>query len=77
MRKKVHGLMVLSVPRRVADVDRQAVLAAVGGPGDGEVVDHLREGERDHDEVDAAGAEAEGADREGDEAGGDDGGRAR
>src|SRR3546814_3977712 len=46
---------VLAVDERqgAAQVDRQAVLAAVGRQRDGEVVDHLRKGQRDHDEVDA------------------------
>ena len=42
----------------VPDVDREPVLAAVCRPRDGEVVDHLGEGQRDHDEEDAGGAEA-------------------
>ena len=40
----------------VPDVDRKPVLTAIGRPRDGEVVDHLGEGQRDHDEEDAGGA---------------------
>jgi HEAT repeat protein len=50
--------------KRIADIDRQAILAAIGRPGDGEIIDHLREGERDHDEIDARGAQAERADQQ-------------
>ena len=42
--------------------DGQAVVAAVAVEADAEVIDHLREGERDHDEVDAARAQRERAD---------------
>src|SRR5690606_25947765 len=48
--------------KAVAQRDRKAVLATIGRPGDGEIVDHLREGERDHDEVDAGRAQADRAD---------------
>ena len=47
-----------------AMVDGQAVVAAVAIEPDRHVIDHLREGERDHDEIDAAGAQAERADDE-------------
>jgi len=43
----------------ITDIDRQAILAAIGRPGNGEIVDHLREGQRDHDEVDAGRAQAQ------------------
>ena len=39
-----------------AVVDGQAVVAAVAREAGDDVVGHLREGERDHDEIDAAGA---------------------
>jgi hypothetical protein len=54
----------LSPGKGVADIDRKPVLAAIGRPGDGEIIDHLREGERDHDEIDARGAQAERADQQ-------------
>src|SRR5579883_140289 len=47
-----------------AMVDGEAVVAAVAIEAARDVVGHLREGERDHDEVDAAGAQAERADAE-------------
>ena len=40
-----------------AAVDGQAVVAAVAVEPDADVIDHLREGERDHDEIDAARAQ--------------------
>ena len=43
-------------------VDRQPIVAAVAVEAAGDVVDHLREGERDHDEVDAARAQRQRAD---------------
>ena len=47
----------------VPHIDRHAVLPAIGGPRDGEIVDHLSEGERDHDEEDAAGPERQDTDK--------------
>src|SRR5439155_6124926 len=40
-----------------AVVDGETVVAAVAREARGDVIGHLREGERDHDEIDAAGAE--------------------
>ena len=45
-------------------VDGQAVIAAIAVEPDGDEIDHLRKGERDHDEINAAGAQAERADHE-------------
>src|SRR2546423_15298 len=45
-----------------AAIDRQAIVGAIAVEADADIVDHLRERERDHDEVDAAGAQAECAD---------------
>ena len=42
--------------------DVHAIVAAVDVEADAEEVDHLAEGERDHDEIDAAGAQRDGAD---------------
>src|SRR5215831_6710844 len=47
-----------------AFVDGHAVVAAVPIEPDGDVIDHLRESERDHDEIDAARAQRKRADRE-------------
>src|SRR3954471_11445419 len=52
------------VAELAALVDRHAVVAAVAVERDGDVVGHLREGQRDHDEVDAAGAQAQRADHQ-------------
>jgi hypothetical protein len=49
--------MVFIPGKPVTHEDRQAILAAIGGPGQGEVEQHLRKGERDHDEEDARGAD--------------------
>src|SRR5947199_2782086 len=46
-----------------AFVDGHAVVAAVAVEPDGDVVDHLRERQRDHDEIDATRAQRERADR--------------
>jgi hypothetical protein len=80
-----EGLCRVEAGKTVAHGERQAVFAAVGRPGDGEIVDHLREGERDHDEIDARRAQADEADRQRHEAAKEDrnkpddghGGRAR
>ena len=45
-------------------VDGQAVVAAVAGEPGGDVIGHLRKCQRDHDEVDAAGAQGERADHQ-------------
>ncbi|MGX1151499.1 hypothetical protein AB7M15_007321 [Bradyrhizobium ottawaense] len=45
-------------------VDGEAVIAAVACQPRSDVIGHLREGERDHDEIDAAGAQRERADHE-------------
>src|SRR5258708_33958173 len=37
-------------------IDRQAIVAAVTREPRGDVIGHLRKGERDHDEINAAGA---------------------
>ena len=47
-----------------APVDGQAVIAAVARQADADVIDHLREGEGDHDEIDAARAQRKCADDE-------------
>ncbi|KTT53553.1 hypothetical protein SB7C_12405, partial [Staphylococcus epidermidis] len=45
-------------------VDGEPVVAAVTRQAGGDVIGHLREGQRDHDEIDAAGAQAERADHQ-------------
>jgi hypothetical protein len=45
-------------PETVAHIDRQPVLAAIGRPGNGEIVEHLAEGEGDHDEIHPRGSQA-------------------
>jgi hypothetical protein len=48
---------------------RQAVVAAPGAGRDEQVIGHLGEGQRDHDEIDAARAQADGADEQRQQAG--------
>src|SRR5712671_925417 len=57
------------IAERAALVDGETVVAAIAVEADRDVIDHLREGERDHDEIDAAGAQAERPDREREEGG--------
>ena len=45
-------------------VNGEPVVAAVAVEPDRHVIDHLREGERNHDEINAAGAQAESADHQ-------------
>src|SRR5712671_3226757 len=52
------------VAEAAATVDSETVVAAIAVEADRDVIDHLRKGERDHDEIDAAGAQAERADDE-------------
>src|SRR5215216_4758563 len=47
-----------------APANGQAVIATVAVEADADVVDHLREGERDHDEIDAAGTQRQRPDDE-------------
>ena len=49
---------------RAALVDGQAVVATVARQPRGDVIGHLRKGERDHDEIDAAGAQRKRADHQ-------------
>ena len=56
-------------PELAAAIDRQTVVAAVAREAGAEVIDHLREGERDHDEVDAARAQTQQADDQRDQRG--------
>jgi hypothetical protein len=68
----VEGDVVLEVQPEAdlgARREVEPVLAAVGLHRDEDVVHHLREGERDHDEVHAAGAERDRADHEREERG--------
>ena len=37
----------------VAHIDRQPIFAAISGPRDGEIIQHLRKSQRDHDEIHA------------------------
>ena len=45
-------------------VDRHSIVAAIAVEPDRDVIDHLREGEGDHDEIDAAGAQRQRTDAE-------------
>jgi hypothetical protein len=54
----------LSPGKGIADIDRKAILAAIGRPGNGEIIDHLRKCEGDHYEIDARGSQAERADHQ-------------
>src|SRR5580692_4797959 len=47
-----------------AFIDRQPVIAAITRQAGGDIIGHLREGERDHDEIDAARAQGQCADHE-------------
>ena len=54
-----------------APIDRQPVVGAIAVEADGDVVDHLREGERDHDEIHAACSQRQRADQKREQAGDD------
>src|SRR5262245_32095612 len=65
--KIVEGGLVGEIDDRAelaAFVDGHAVVAAISVESDRDVIDHLREGQRDHDEIDAARAQRQRADRE-------------
>ena len=53
-----HALADIEAGEVQGAQDLQAVLAAIFLQGDEEVIEHLVEGERDHDEIGAAGAQA-------------------
>src|SRR5262249_62383308 len=55
-----------------AVINGEAVVTAIAVESDGDVIDHLRECQCDHDEIDAARAQTERADDEGIERGGGD-----
>ena len=62
---ELHAVRQIDQAAEIAAlVDGQAVVAAVTGEPGGDVIGHLREGERDHDEIDAAGAQRERADHQ-------------
>ena len=65
----VEGRLVFEIENRepVPLGDAQSVVAAVHLQGDEEVVEHLRECQRDHDEVHPAGAQADGAHQQGEQ----------
>ena len=64
---ELDGIVQVHEPELAAALQAHAVVAAELGDRDAEVVQHLREGERDHDEVDAARADRHRADGERDE----------
>ena len=62
---ELHAVRQIDEAAEIAAlVDRQAVVAAVAREPRCDVIRHLREGERDHDEIDAAGAQRERADHQ-------------
>src|SRR6185437_2944443 len=62
---KLHAVGEVDEPREIAAlVDGEPVIAAVTRKPRGDVIGHLRKGERDHDEVDAAGTKRQRADDE-------------
>ena len=52
-----RGVVEHDAAEAAARIDRQAVVAAILPEADGEEIEHLREGQRDHDEGDASGAQ--------------------
>ena len=62
---ELHAVRQVDQPGEIAAlVDGEAVVAAVTRQARGDVIGHLREGERDHDEIDAAGAQRQRADHQ-------------
>ncbi|MHC2518590.1 hypothetical protein ACVMHW_004472 [Bradyrhizobium diazoefficiens] len=62
---ELHAIAEIDQPGEVAAlVDGEAVVAAVTRQPRGDVIGHLRKGQRDHDEIDAAGAQRERADHQ-------------
>ncbi|MGY4367276.1 hypothetical protein ACVW1A_003341 [Bradyrhizobium sp. LB1.3] len=62
---ELRAIRQIDQPGEVATlVNGEAVIAAVTRQPRGDVIGHLREGERDHDEIDAAGAQGERADHQ-------------
>src|SRR3954464_9201005 len=61
---ELYGVAEVDEAELAAGLEPHAIVAAEDVERDAEVIEHLREGEGDHDEVDSARADRHGADRE-------------